>query len=201
MGPLFAQGLFGLQWALILAFPVGILFGFFLERAGFASARKLTAVFYLTDMAVLKAIFTAIITAMLGLMYLRHLGLIRWSEVNIEPTFIWPQIMGGLLFGVGFVLGGYCPGTCVVAAVSGKLDAIAFIAGIIFGLGIFAVGYPVFQHFYLSGSMGVRTLPTALHLRHGILAFIVVAAAIAAFWGAEKLETRFARKATSIEGK
>ena len=195
IGPLLAHGFFGLQGALVMAFVVGISFGFILERVGFSSARKLVSVFYLRDMAVLKTIFIAIVTAMLGLIYLHRLGLLQWDQVNIEPTYLWPQIAGGILFGVGFVLGGYCPGTCIVAAVSGKLDALAFIAGALAGIGLFGAGYPVLQRFYLSGSLGVKTLPAVLHIPEGIMALLVVLMALGAFWGSEKVEALFAPKA------
>ena len=93
---------------------IGIGFGFFLERAGFGSARKLTDQFYFKDMAVFRVMFTAIVTAMLGLFYLAACGWVDLSLVYIQPTYLWPQIVGGLLLGVGFVVGGYCPGTSLV---------------------------------------------------------------------------------------
>ncbi len=106
---------------------IGIGFGFFLEQAGFGSARKLTNQFYFKDMAVFRVMFTAIVTAMLGLFYLSALGWVDLSLVYISPTYLWPQIVGGLLLGVGFIVGGYCPGTSMVAVATGKLDALVFV--------------------------------------------------------------------------
>ena len=132
--PFFKFGLFGDEASLIVAFVIGIGFGFFLERAGFGSARKLTDQFYFRDMAVFRVMFTAIVTAMLGLFYLAAVGWVDLSLVYIQPTYLWPQIVGGLLLGVGFVVGGYCPGTSLVALATGKLDALVFVAGVFAGI-------------------------------------------------------------------
>ena len=107
--PFYKFGLFGDEASFIIAFVIGIGFGFFLERAGFGSGRKLAAQFYLRDLSVLKVMFTAIITAMTGLYLLSRLGLVDLSLVYLVPTFLVPQIVGGLLLGFGFVIGGYCP--------------------------------------------------------------------------------------------
>ena len=128
--PFFKFGLFGDETSLIVACAIGIGFGFFLEQAGFGSAKKLTDQFYFKDMAVFRVMFTAIVTAMLGLFYLAAVGWVDLSLVYIQPTYLWPQIVGGLLLGVGFVVGGYCPGTSLVALATGKVDALVFVAGI-----------------------------------------------------------------------
>ena len=114
--PFFKYGLFGDETSLVVAFAIGIGFGFFLERAGFGSARKLVSQFYLNDLAVFKVMFTAIVTAMLGVTYLAWAGVLDLSLVYLVPTYWIPQVAGGLLLGVGFVVGGYCPGTSVAAA-------------------------------------------------------------------------------------
>ena len=126
--PFFKFGLFGDNVSLIVAFVIGIAFGFVLERAGFGSVRKLTAQFYFTDMSVFKVMFTAIVTAMVGLFYLAWMGIVDLSLVYLTPTFIVPQVVGGLLLGVGFVVGGYCPGTSCAAVATGKIDAVVFLA-------------------------------------------------------------------------
>ena len=105
--PLFEYGLFGGEVSLLVAFVIGLGFGFFLERAGFGGARKLAAQFYLTDLTVFKVMFTAIVTAMLGVFYLGWAGLLDLSLVYISPTYLWPQAIGGLVLGFGFVIGGY----------------------------------------------------------------------------------------------
>ena len=190
--PFFKYGLFGDNVSLIVAFVIGIGFGFFLERAGFGSAKKLTAQFYLTDMAVFKVMFTAIVTAMLGLFYLAWIGLVDLSLVYVSPTYLLPQAAGGLLLGVGFVIGGYCPGTSCVAAATGRLDGMVFLAGIVAGIFAFGELYPLLEGFYSSTPMGSITLPGILGIPQGLAVFLVVAMAIGGFAGATWVEKRFA---------
>lgn len=98
---------FSLATYLAVAVLLGFFFGFFLERAGFSSAKKLTAQFYFKDFAVLKVMFTAIVVAMLGIAYLATAGWLDMSQVYVPLTFLWPQVAGGLLLGTGFIIGGY----------------------------------------------------------------------------------------------
>jgi uncharacterized membrane protein YedE/YeeE len=190
--PFFKFGLFGDEVSLIVACAIGIGFGFFLEQAGFGSARKLTDQFYFKDMAVFRVMFTAIVTAMLGLFYLAAAGWVDLSLVYIQPTYLWPQIVGGLLLGVGFVVGGYCPGTSVVAMSTGKVDALVNVAGIF--VGIFVIGelWPSIAGFTEASALGRLTLPEVLHLPMGLVVLLVVLMAIGGFWGAGALERRFA---------
>ncbi len=123
--------------AMFAALLIGLAFGFVLERAGFGSSRKLAGIFYLRDMTVLKVMFTAVVTAMLGLSYAYALGWIDAEQVYALPTIYKAQIVGGLVFGVGFVMSGWCPGTGAVGAASGKLDAVVFLLGTAIG----AVGF------------------------------------------------------------
>jgi len=182
---------FSLGVYLTLSVVIGFFFGFFLERAGFSSARKLTAQFYFKDWAVLKVMFTAIVTAMLGLGYLSAIGWIDMSLVYVPPTYIWPQMVGGLLLGTGFILGGYCPGTSVTAAAIGRLDALFFIGGIVIGGLLFGEAYPAIHEFYVSGSAGTLTLPEWLGWSTGVVIFLVVLMALGAFWAAEKSESEW----------
>jgi hypothetical protein len=191
MGPLFKNAFFGEQVSYILAFVIGIGFGFWLERAGFGSARKLAAQFYFRDMAVLKVMFTAIITAMTGLLYLSLFGWIDLSLVYINPTYLWPQILGGLILGVGFVIGGYCPGTSIVAASTGRVDAFFFIGGLVMGMFGFAESYNFLADFHVSGSLGVVLISDWLNISLGIVGFLVIIMALVMFWGSEWLENKF----------
>jgi hypothetical protein len=192
--PLFKFGLFGDEFSLLVAFAIGIAFGFFLERAGFGSARKLTAQFYLSDLAVFKVMFTAIVTAMLGIFYLSWAGFVDLSLVYFEPTYLLPQIVGGLVLGMGFVIGGYCPGTSVVAVATGKLDGIVFLAGLIAGIFVFGEAYPAIANLVNATSMGQVTLPQVFGLRYGLVVLLVVLVALGGFWGSEKLERWMAGK-------
>jgi len=189
--PFYKFGLFGDEASLIVAFLIGIGFGFFLEQGGFGSARKLTAQFYFRDMAVFRVMFTAIVTAMLGLFYLAAIGWVDPALVFIQPTYLWPQIAGGLLLGVGFIVGGYCPGTSLVAAATGKLDALVVIAGIFAGVFVIGEAWPAIVGFAESSALGRLTLPEVLGLSPGLVVFLVVLMAIGGFWGAAALERRF----------
>ena len=191
MGPLYKFGWFDFAYGLQIAGLVGFFFGFVLERAGFGDARKLTAIFYLRDFAVLKVMFTAIVVCVLGLLYFSLFGWIDLSRIHILPTYIWPQIAGGLILGVGFVMGGYCPTTSIVATVSGKLDGLIFLLGMVLGSIIFAELFPLLRGFYEAGSMGALRLPDFLHLSPGVVALLVCLMALGAYWVAERVEQKF----------
>jgi hypothetical protein len=192
--PFFKFGLFGDNVSLIVAFAIGIGFGFFLERAGFGSAKKLTAQFYLIDLAVFKVMFTAIVTAMMGLFYLSWIGIVDPSLVYVSPTFLLPQAAGGLLLGVGFVIGGYCPGTSCVSAATGRLDGLVFLAGIVAGIFAFGEMFPFLGEFYSSTPMGSVTLPQILGVSQGLVVFLVALMAIGGFAGATWVEKRAATR-------
>jgi hypothetical protein len=192
--PFYKYGAFGDETSLVIAFVIGIGFGFFLERAGFGSARKLVSQFYLNDLAVFKVMFTAIVTAMLGVTYLSWMGVLDLSLVYLTPTYLWPQIVGGLILGVGFVVGGYCPGTSVASMATGRLDGLAFALGLPAGTLLFAEVFPALRGFYDSGAFGVRTLPDTLSLPYGVVVFGVVLMALGGFYGASLLERHVARR-------
>lgn len=189
--PYYAFGLFGDQASLVVAFVIGIGFGFFLERAGFGISRKLAAQFYLRDLSVLKVMFTAIITAMTGLYLLSRIGFVDLSLVYLVPTFLVPQIVGGLLLGMGFVIGGYCPGTSCVSAATGRLDGIVYVAGMFAGLVGFAEIYPHMLGFVHMTSMGQITLAKLWDVPYGLLVLAVVLMALGAFLAAEWAEKKF----------
>ncbi len=190
MAPLFKFGAFGDETSLILAFIIGIGFGFFLERAGFGSARKLVSQFYLNDLAVFKVMFTAIVTAMLGVTYLAWLGVLDLSLVYLVPTYLVPQIIGGLVLGFGFVIGGYCPGTSVAAAATGKIDAVTFLLGVFAGTVAFAEAYPLVKPLHSATPLGQTTIPQYFSLPYGLVVFAVVLMALGGFAGAGWLEKK-----------
>ena len=190
MAPFYKTGMFNEEISFLIAFIIGISFGFWLERAGFGSSRKLTAQFYFKDLAVLKVMFTAIITAMIGLLFFSLFGWIDLSLVYINPTYLWPQLIGGLILGAGFVVGGYCPGTSFVAAVTGRIDAYFFIFGVAFGMLVFGEAYPLFSTFHTSGSMGRFLISDWLGISIGLAGFMVIVLAILMFWGGEWIEKK-----------
>jgi len=189
--PFFQYGMFGDEASLVVAFLIGIGFGFFLERAGFGSARKLVSQFYLNDLAVFKVMFTAIVTAMLGVTYLGWMGWLDLSLVYLVPTYLAPQVVGGLILGVGFVVGGYCPGTSVAATATGRIDGLVYALGIFAGMFTFAELFPWLKGFYLTGTGLAQTIPEAFGLPYGVVVFAVVLMAVGGFFGAGLLEKTF----------
>lgn len=174
---------------LVVAVVVGVAFGFVLERSGFGRAQKLVGQFYGTDMTVLKVMFTAIVTALLGVTILSGVGILDLYLVQFNyPTFLWPMIAGGLLLGAGFVMSGYCPGTSYVATASGKLDGIATVGGVVVGSVLYAEVEPLLGGFQNSGKLGTLTLPEWLGLPPAVVAVFVVLVALGAFVGAERIE-------------
>jgi uncharacterized membrane protein YedE/YeeE len=201
--PLIPQGAFGVEGGLLTALIIGILFGFALERSGFGNAKKLAAQFYFYDMTVFKVMFTSILVAMTGLYALGTLGWIDLNLVWLNPTFFWPQLLGGFLLGVGFIISGLCPGTSFVALASGKTDALFTIAGVFVGILLFAFGLdslPILNSLYTAPSAGTLTLPDLLGVPAIWFALGVVLMATAAFVGAEKVEGIFQKKYADYEG-
>ncbi|MEW6440008.1 MAG: YeeE/YedE thiosulfate transporter family protein [bacterium] len=177
-----------------IAVLVGAGFGFVLERAGFGRADNLAAIFYGRDFRVLRVMFTAIVTGMIGLYWLDLAGVMPLSSIGILDTFLLPQLVGGLLLGAGFI--GYCPGTSIVAAVSGKIDGLLFVFGILAGSALFTLNYASLEKLYSSGAMGRILLGQYLHIPSGIMVFAVAVMAIGAFYAASKVENMVARSAS-----
>jgi hypothetical protein len=176
---------------LAIALVLGLGFGFALERAGFGSARKLTAVFYLYDMAVVKVMFTAIVTTMVGLFVLATLGLLDLRELYVEPTNYVAQIGGGLLFGAGFIIGGYCPGTSMAALATGRKDGIMFALGMLAGVLAYAQWTPEIDLWYKANAIPDLTLPSLTGIGMGWYVLAFVAFLLFAAWGMGKLEGMF----------
>ena len=172
---------------------LGFGFGAALEMGGFGDTRKLAAQFYFRDTTVLKVMFTAIVVAAVLIAGAASFGLLDMSRVWVNPTYLWPGIVGGLVMGVGFILGGFCPGTSVVAASTLKVDGMLFLLGALFGVYAFGETVSSFEPFYLSSYMGRFTLDQWLHVPMGVAILLVVAMALFMFWGAELLERRFGK--------
>jgi uncharacterized membrane protein YedE/YeeE len=173
-----------------LAVVFGLFFGLSLERGGLGNPHKLTGVFYLRDFTVPKVMFTAIVVAAIGLYLLADLGLLDMERVYIIPTYFWPQLVGGALFGVGFVISGYCPGTAVVGLASGRLDALVTILGVGAGSLLFAVLFPFLEGFYLSTDMDSPTLPELAGVSHWVIILPIIAFAGVMFFVMEKYEKK-----------
>jgi len=195
MGPLITNDIISSNSNLLFAFLIGIAFGFVLESSGFSSSRKLAGVFYGYDTVVLKVFFTAGLTAMVGLLFFSLFGWIDMEMVYINPTFLTSAIGGGVIMGLGFIMGGFCPGTSLTAAAIGKIDAMVFVAGLFIGVFIFTEGYPLFEKMYLANYQGELKLSEVLGITDGILALLFILMASAVFWVAELAEKKFSNRA------
>jgi hypothetical protein len=173
-----------------IAVLLGLGFGGALERAGFGSARKLTAVFYLYDMAVVKVMFTAVVTAMAGLVTLSAMGLMDMSALYVEPTHLLAQGLGGLLFGSGFLVGGYCPGTSMAAVASGRKDGLVFAMGMLAGVWAYAQFTPQLDQWYRDTALGEVTMPALSGVGMGWWTLLFLAALALAGWGLRWVEQR-----------
>ncbi|MGK7395906.1 MAG: YeeE/YedE thiosulfate transporter family protein [Candidatus Cyclobacteriaceae bacterium M3_2C_046] len=181
MGPLVPE-IISNEFNFIIAFIIGIFFGFALEQAGFSSTKKLVGLFYGYDFTVLKVFFTAGVTAMTGVLLLTHLGYLDMRMVYINPTYLNSAIIGGVIMGAGFIVGGFCPGTSVCAAAVGKLDAWSFIGGSLLGVLAFAEFYPLIEGMYLANNMGDVTMYEMLNISPELFGILLALIAIAAFY-------------------
>lgn len=194
MGPLVSYNIISTNTNLLLAFIIGIGFGFVLESAGFSSSRKLAGVFYGYDTVVLKVFFTAAITAMIGLLFFSLFGWIDLSLVYINPTYMTSAIAGGVIMGAGFIMGGFCPGTSFCAASIGKIDALVFIGGLFIGILIFAEGYALWDEIYYANFQGIPKISETFGMKDGLMALLIVLMAFGMFWVGEWAEKKFPRE-------
>ncbi len=187
---------FGLDlW--IVSLLIGVAFGFVLEAAGFGDSRRLAAQFYFTDIRVVRVMFTAIVTCMLLLLWSSALGILDFQRIYVNPTFLGPGILGGFLLGFGFIIGGYCPGTSLTSAATGKIDGIFFVLGVAGGSFVFSETADSFRLFYdTAGAMGRVTLPEFFGIPAGYVAILVVFMAVGMFLFMGALERGFGRRLT-----
>jgi len=188
MMPLSETGALGADGVLLTAPLIGFAFGWFLERGGLGDARKLTGQFYLNDLTVFKVLFSALVTAMLGAFWLDRVGLLDLDLVYLPETWVLPQALGGALFGVGFVIGGLCPGTSCVAAAAGRLDGLGVVGGMLIGVASFNAVSGWIQPFYESTSLGAVTFADLAGISRGMGVAIVTGIALAGFAVASRIE-------------
>lgn len=192
---LFALNMLNTPTGFAMAALVGILFGFFLEQAGFGSSRRLTGIFYLRDMTVLKVMFTAVVTALVGYQYLVAFGWLKPSGIFGLETYWGAQIAGGLIFGVGFVMGGWCPGTALAGLASARWDALVFLGGVLLGSVFFNEIYSAVEPLYNGSCAGAIRLQDSLHVPAAWIVLAFCAAAVLAFAGSTRLECSVGGKA------
>ena len=148
----------------ILPLGLGVFFGFALNKAGLTKYHKIVNVFRLTDLAVLKFMMTALVVSMSGLYLLRGLGLVTFP--NVPATYVAGNLIGGLIFGVGMALSGFCPGTCAAGAGEGKLDyLVPGLLGFLVGAALYGLTYQqVFPAISAIANVGNVVIPDLWNL-------------------------------------
>jgi hypothetical protein len=184
---------------LIFALFIGIGFGFALEQAGFSSSRKLAGMFYGYDTTVLKVFFSAAIVALTGAQLLNFFGLLDLSLVYVNEYYVNAAVIGGIIMGAGFIMGGFCPGTGVCAASIGKVDAMIYLLGGLTGAFLFAESYPLIQDLAVKNYKGPVKINEVFGISPGLFSLLLIVAATGLFWIAEIAEKKFARKEISSE--
>jgi len=186
--PLPLAELLGHWGSLMVYLLIGIAFGFILENAGFGNSKKLAGQFYFKDLAVFKVMFSAIIVAM-GLIFLSTaLGILDYNLIWVPPTYLWPGIVGGFIMGVGFIIGGFCPGTSLVAIATAKIDGFFFVGGVLIGIFLFGETVSFYDVFFNSSNYGRFTLPELFNSSYGVVVLVIIVAALMMFVGAEKVD-------------
>ena len=199
MGPLIPQEIITGQWDFVIALLIGGAFGFLLESSGFSSSRNIAGVFYGYNFVVLRVFFTAMIVAMVGLLYFSYFGWIDLDLVFVLPTYLNSMLFGGFLMGLGFVIGGFCPGTSYTAVAIGKLDGLVFATGFLIGVFIFAESFPFFEDFYTANNLGNITIGEAFGISNQWVAFLFVVAAIVAFYVTWLIEKKVRKNMTAYK--
>jgi rhodanese-related sulfurtransferase/uncharacterized membrane protein (DUF485 family) len=176
-------------WTYAVFGAIGFAFGYTLEMAGFGDSRKLAAQFYFRDLTVLKVMFTAIVVAMTLLFGAVGLGLLDFNLIWVNPSYLGSGIVGGLIMGVGFIVGGFCPTTSLASASTGRIDGMLFMGGGFVGAALFAETERHFDRWYnTAGDLGRLTLDQVFGVPAPVIVLIVVLMALFLFWGAERVE-------------
>ena len=160
---------------LVIGFLIGCAFGAILFLGGASSYRRILGTLLLKDMWIIKLMMTAIGVGTLGI-YLLDLG--GLANMSIKPAYVWGVLAGGVIFGIGWAVSGYCPGTCVVGASEGKKDAIFTVVGALLGAFVFSLAYPYIESTLIEpANFGKVTLESVLGI-NGIWIAIPFSAAL-----------------------
>jgi hypothetical protein len=169
---------------LLFGLVTGIMFGFLLQKGRVLRYDKQLGALRLMDMTIVKFMVSSILVAMVGVYLLKDFGIVN---LQIKPTIIGAQVLGGLIFGVGWGLLGYCPGTQMGALGEGRWDAVWGILGMLTGAAIFAEVYPAMQNTVLTwGVFGKLTVPQALGINHWPVIIVFVIGGLLLFRWLEK---------------
>ena len=190
IGSIISSGIISPAWDNLFAVILGMGFGFALESSGFSSSRKIIGTFFGYDFVVVKVFFTAAIVASIGLLYFSYLGLVDFSTLYIQPTFLASAIVGGIIMGVGFAMGGFCPGTSLCATAVGRIDGLVFFGGMFIGVFMFSEAFPLFENLFYSGSQGAKMINMVFGISPELFTFLLVLAAVGMFMGASWLEKK-----------
>jgi uncharacterized protein len=171
---------------LFLGLITGTAFGLVIYKVGASKYENILAMLRLKKMMILKFMMVTVIVASIGVYALAEAGVI---SLTIKPVWLAAQITGGALFGIGFALLGYCPGTAVVAAGEGKKDALFGVLGGIFGSALFAHFWPSLSATLIKDS-GPLTVPSALSISNWSGVVLMVAMFGAVLLGLEALESK-----------
>ena len=199
--PLTLEATYGKFIAYIVFLLIGFGFGYVLESSGFNKSTLLAKQFYFKDLRVFKVFFTAIVVGMILIFGASAIGLLDYNLIWVNPTYIWPGIIGGLIMGVGFILGGFCPGTSLVAFATAKIDGIFFVLGGLVGVFAFAESEQSITYFFNGSDLGRLTLMDVFNAPTGAIVVIVTLVAIFMLWGGEQLEKSIGKKAPDSEPK
>ena len=182
MGPLIPMEIIPAEWNNVIALLLGMAFGIVMEGSGFSSSRKIVGLFYGYDFTVIRVFLTATITAAIGILYFNYMGWINMSLIYIHPTYLYGAIIGGILMGLGFITGGYCPGTSLIAVGIGKIDAIFFTIGLIIGIFFFSEAFAMFEGVYNDKYLGHVTVTEMFEVSPALFIFAFTLIAVAAFY-------------------
>ncbi|MBC8320372.1 MAG: YeeE/YedE family protein [Bacteroidetes bacterium] len=199
MGPLIPLEIITGHWDFVIALLIGGAFGYILEASGFSSSRMIAGVFYGYNFVVLRVFFTAMIVAMVGYLYFSYMGWIDMSLVFVLPTYLNSMLFGGFLMGLGFVIGGFCPGTSYTAAAIGKIDGVVFAGGVLLGIFIFSELFPFYEDFYVANNLGNVTIGEMIGVSNEVVAFAFVVIAIVAFYVTSIIEKKVRKNMTEYK--
>ena len=169
-----------------LALPIGLVFGFALSRGGLTRYSNIVGVFRFTNLTVIKFMLTALTVAMIVLYVLKGLDIVQFP--NVPETYIAGNLIGGLIFGAGMSLAGYCPGTCAAGAGEGRLDyLLSGILGLLAGAGVYGMTYQqVFPAIARIAYIGPKTLPDLTGINPYLLVGLFVVAVLLLFYFLER---------------
>ncbi len=190
IGPIISSGIISPAWDNLFAVLLGMGFGFALESSGFSSSRRIIGTFFGYDFVVVKVFFTAAIVSSVGLLYLSYFGLVDFSQLYIQPTFLTSAIVGGIIMGIGFSMGGFCPGTSLCAAAIGRLDGLVFFGGMFIGVFVFSEAFPLFENMYYSGSQGAKMINSSLGISPELFTLLLILVAVGMFVGASWIQKK-----------